>query len=47
MHVHLGLYGKFRWLEPPFDEPRGEVRVRVLTKKLGFDLNGPNQCELA
>lgn len=46
LHVHLGLYGKYRWLDPPFQEPRGHVRVRAITKQVGFDLNGPNQCEL-
>ena len=48
LHVHLGLYGKFRVYEhgpkagPP--EPRGAVRVRMSGKRITLDLNGPNQC---
>ena len=50
LHVHLGLYGKFRVHEyktadgPP--EPRGAVRVRFAGKTRALDLNGPNQCEV-
>lgn len=50
LHVHLGLYGKFRLhrlqpnQEPP--EPRGAVRLRVVGEGAAFDLNGPNRCEL-
>ena len=46
LHVHLGLYGKFRLFKKPFPEPRGAVRVRLVGNSHGFDLNGPNQCEL-
>jgi endonuclease-8 len=46
MHVHLGLYGKFRRLTAPFPEPRGQVRLRTLGAERGFDLVGPNACEL-
>lgn len=46
LHIHLGLYGKYRWLQPPFQDPRGEVRIRAISRQIGFDLNGPNQCEL-
>lgn len=46
LHIHLGLYGKYRWLESPFGSPQGEVRVRALSRDFGFDLNGPNCCEL-
>ncbi|MGC4030366.1 MAG: DNA-formamidopyrimidine glycosylase family protein [Tepidisphaeraceae bacterium] len=50
LHVHLGLYGKFRVAAfaksdgPP--EPRGAVRVRFVGKTHTLDLNGPNQCEV-
>lgn len=46
IHIHLGLYGKFRSLKTPLPEPRGAVRLRVVGKEKGFDLNGPNRCEL-
>ncbi len=46
LHIHLGLYGKFRLSKTPMPTPRGEVRVRLVGDTHGFDLNGPNQCEL-
>lgn len=46
MHVHLGLYGKFRLHKNPPPEPRGAVRVRMIGSQRSFDLNGPNQCHL-
>ena len=46
LHVHLGLYGKFRPFELPAPEPKGAVRLRVIGENHGFDLNGPNCCEM-
>ena len=46
MHVHLGLYGKFRLHKNPPPPPRGAVRVRMIGQSKSFDLNGPNCCEL-
>lgn len=55
LHVHLGLYGKFRLhrLEPTkakpkreLPEPRGAVRLRLVGPRAAFDLNGPTRCEL-
>jgi len=46
MHVHLGLYGRFRPIKAPFPEPRGAVRLRMTSSERGFDLVGPNCCEL-
>jgi endonuclease-8 len=46
LHIHLGLYGKFRLHKCPVPEPRGEVRLRVVGDARGFDLNGPTACEL-
>lgn len=46
LHVHLGLYGKFRQHVAPPPEPRGAVRLRVIGAERAFDLNGPNACEL-
>ncbi|MEM9942955.1 MAG: Fpg/Nei family DNA glycosylase, partial [Planctomycetota bacterium] len=46
VHIHLGLYGKFRRHKNPPPEPRGAVRVRMIGKDKAFDLNGPNCCEI-
>ena len=46
VHIHLGLYGKFRLSKQPLKPPRGQVRLRVIGSRYGFDLNGPNRCEL-
>lgn len=46
LHVHLGLYGKFRRHRLPAPDPRGAVRLRVIGDDVAVDLNGPNQCEL-
>jgi endonuclease-8 len=46
LHVHLGLFGKFRTHDNPAPPPRGAVRVRFEAKEKTVDLNGPNQCEL-
>lgn len=46
VHVHLGLYGKFRIHRNPAPEPRGAVRIRLIGSERCFDLNGPNCCEL-
>ncbi|MEM6332488.1 MAG: DNA-formamidopyrimidine glycosylase family protein [Planctomycetota bacterium] len=50
VHVHLGMYGKFRVAklkdgdEPK--EPRGAVRLRMVSDAACIDLNGPTACEL-
>jgi len=46
LHIHLGLYGKFRMHKSPPPEPQGQVRIRAIGKSNAFDLNGPNTCEL-
>lgn len=46
MHVHLGLYGKFRIAKNPAAEPRGAVRVRIVGDQRTVDLNGPTRCEI-
>lgn len=46
LHVHLGLFGKFRTHANPPPAPRGAVRVRFQGKDSTVDLNGPNTCEL-
>jgi endonuclease VIII len=46
LHIHLGLYGKYRLHKSPASEPRGAVRVRFVGKQHTLDLHGPNQCQL-
>lgn len=46
LHIHLGLYGKFRKHKTPPPEPRGAVRLRAIGEQFAFDLNGPTACEL-
>ncbi len=46
LHVHLGLYGKFRLHQGVAPEPRGAVRLRLAGPIHTLDLNGPNQCEV-
>jgi endonuclease VIII len=46
LHVHLGLYGQFRMAGVPVPEPRGAVRVRLLSPSHVVDINGPNTCEV-
>ncbi len=46
VHIHLGLYGKFRVHKNPAPEPRGAVRVRMIGPERTVDLNGPNRCEI-
>lgn len=46
VHVHLGLYGRFRRHRVPPPEPRGAVRMRVVGESKAFDLIGPTCCEM-
>ncbi|GAA0956521.1 Fpg/Nei family DNA glycosylase [Actinocorallia libanotica] len=46
LHVHLGLYGKFAWGEPPAPAPVGQIRLRLVGEKAYCDLRGPTVCEL-
>jgi len=46
LHVHLGLYGRFRYHRAPVPEPRGAVRLRVVGDARGLDLIGPTRCRL-
>lgn len=46
LHIHLGLYGKFRNHPTPPPDPRGQVRLRVIGDQRAFDLNGPSACQL-
>ncbi|WP_139983440.1 Fpg/Nei family DNA glycosylase [Nocardioides litoris] len=46
LHVHLGLFGRYRdgAGEPP--EPKGALRLRMTTEDHWIDLRGPTACEL-
>ena len=46
LHIHLGLYGKFRLHRSPPPEPQGAVRLRIIGEAQAFDLHGPTACEL-
>ena len=46
LHVHLGLFGKFRRQKQPAAAPRGQVRMRLETETVCLDLSGPTACEL-
>ncbi len=45
IHVHLGLYGKWTFLESP-PEPKGLIRLRLITPGACAELRGPNACSL-
>lgn len=46
VHVHLGLFGKWRIGkgEPP--DPRGEIRMRITGNGAYAELRGPTTCEV-
>ncbi|MGI9594901.1 MAG: Fpg/Nei family DNA glycosylase [Acidimicrobiales bacterium] len=46
LHVHLGLYGKFRLDDPPFPEPSPNARLVLSTDRHRLHLAGPTACEL-
>lgn len=46
LHIHLGLFGRFRCARRPAAEPKGEVRVRMMSDTHVVDINGPNACEV-
>lgn len=47
VHVHLGLYGKFRRFALPAPEPRATCRMRLVGDVAAFDLVGPITYTLA
>ncbi len=46
VHIHLGLYGRFRRARQPAPTPRGAIRWRIETDDVCLDLSGPTACEL-
>ena len=45
LHIHLGLFGKIRKHRMPLKQPRGAVRVRLISNTHAIDINGPSICE--
>jgi endonuclease VIII len=46
LHIHLGLFGRFKTRKLPAPEPQGAVRVRMMSDTHVLDINGPNTCEV-
>lgn len=46
LHVHLGLYGKFREGDLPAPEPRGALRLILTGDARWLELRGPIACEV-
>lgn len=46
LHIHLGLYGKFRMDTPPFPEASPNARLLLGTEDDRLHLAGPTACEL-
>lgn len=46
LHVHLGLYGKFRDGTLPAPPPRGALRLRLVGAGHWLELRGPTACEV-
>jgi len=46
LHVHLGLFGRIRKHKLPLLEPRGAVRVRLVSDAHVVDVNGPTICRV-
>lgn len=46
IHVHLGLFGKYRLSKPPFPTPSPNCRLLMQTEENELHLAGPNQCRI-
>ena len=46
VHVHLGLFGRFRRHKLPAPEARATTRMRLLGPSHAWDLSGPTACAL-
>jgi formamidopyrimidine-DNA glycosylase len=46
VHVHLGLFGKFRRSASPPPHPTATVRMRLEGPRVTIDLRGPTACDL-
>ncbi len=46
LHVHLGIYGRFTFGEPPVPDPVGQIRLRMVNRSSWADLRGASRCDL-
>jgi endonuclease-8 len=46
LHIHLGLFGRIQKHKVPLVEPRGAVRVRLVSDTHVIDINGPTICRV-
>jgi len=46
VHIHLGLFGRFRRHPLPPPEPKGALRLRLVGPTHVWDLRGPTRCEI-
>lgn len=46
LYIHLGLIGKFRRRPAPIPDPVGEIRLRLTTEDVAWDLSGPMACAI-
>ncbi|MBU99585.1 MAG: DNA glycosylase [Rhodospirillaceae bacterium] len=46
LHIHLGLFGRISKNKQPLREPRGAVRVRLISQTHFVDINGPTICRV-
>jgi len=46
VHVHLGLFGKWKIVKGQAPEPYGQIRLRLQTDDGYAELRGPTVCEL-
>lgn len=44
IHIHLGLFGKFRRQTAPIEPPGENKRLRLATPDVAWDLSGPTVC---
>jgi endonuclease-8 len=46
IHVHLGLFGKWRFRNGDPVEPQGQLRMRIMSDEKYAELRGPTVCEV-
>ena len=46
IHIHLGLYGRYRKRGGPDEPPSPNCRLRMVTAERVLDLSGPTCCEV-
>ncbi len=47
VHIHLGLFGRFKRHANPPPDARPATRLRLLGPEHAWDLSGPTRCEIA